>query len=186
MNTVGPNSASSGRLRRARDSFSAEGKRVHRAAVVIATNAFAGTFSATRARFRATLPSARLRLKLAVAYFTDSGVQPTWGGSDPVLESLTPFALDERGREALLDPTISGGTETLPFSFEWDSAADGFYGVVLFSAASANDISTKPGEYKVIATWEPTSEMSPEEWESIQQECQLEALQKPFAIGGGP
>jgi len=160
-----------GQAPRAGGALRREQARLHRDEVVLASSAAGGTTPIT-ARFRIAIPSSRLRVKIAIGFWGEGGSAPDITGS--TVTTLTPYVLDKAGNESPMDPTISGGSEQLPFAADLATAADGFHAVLdLVRPAGAF-----AGYFKAVATWEPTNEMTPEQWESIKGECII-ALESP-------
>lgn len=163
-------------VQKPRTATARESKRIVRKQVILATSASGST--PQNPRVRISKPSARLRLKLAVGFWGEAGSAPTISTS--TITSLTPLVLDAEGNESSMDASLSGGTETLPYAADIDSAADAFALVcnLVRPSGSFN------GAFKAVATWEADASMSPEEWEAIAAECVI-ALLTPAGLGIG-
>lgn len=130
--------------------------------------------------FRFSIPSSRLRAKLAIGWWSTNGNYPDQSLS--TIADLTPYVLDARGVETKMDPVAIAAGATLPHAFDMVIAADGFTCNVTIVGDPGPPL--PEGNFKAVVTWEPTNEMSADEWTAVQEECILVRTTKIFGTTG--
>lgn len=167
----------------ARDAHERDTRTLKRMEKVLATSAFNfDSYGPWPGTVRVEIPSSRLKVKIVIAFFGDAGAILDYTlhpGDTPSTVIFQPRVTDERGTEAPMDPLPS---VNIPVSIEADTTAD----VVVAFVNIQSFWLPPPGAIKAVVTWEPTNEMSAEEWQVVKQQCTMQSGFEPgLAFGGG-